>query len=180
MGRFVKHLPSPTMVVGFVRRPIKHGPSPALVLAFIALCVALAGSASALQGRRGVKADDLATGSVGKRAIRANAVGRSELGRTRAYGLRVWGVIDSNGSLVRGAGVTSTSRPSAGAYHIVFNQDVTGCAYLATLGRIGAQVAQPGEIGTGGLPGTPNGVWVRTRDSAGNVSDRSFHIAIAC
>jgi hypothetical protein len=180
MGRFVKHLPSPTMVIDFLYRLIRYRPSPAIVLAFIALSVALAGSASALQGRRVVKADDLATASVGKRAIRANGVGKSELGRTRANGLRLWGVIDTDGSLVRGAGVTSTSRTAAGAYHVVFNQDVSDCGYLATLGRTGAEVAQGGEIGTGGLPETPNGVWVRTRDSAGNLTDLSFHIAIAC
>lgn len=161
----------------FVKR---YRPSPAMVLAFIALCVGLAGSATALEGSRSVKADDLASGSVGKRAIRARGVGNSELGRTRAYGLRLWAVIDTNGSRVRGSGVTSTTRAAPGAYHVVFNQDVTGCGYLATLGRTGAQVAQGGEIGTGGLPGTPNGVWVRTRDSAGNLTDRSFHIAITC
>jgi hypothetical protein len=163
-----------------MRRFVRYRPSPAMVVAFIALCVALAGSATALEGRRDVKADDLATGSVSKRAIRANGVGKSELGRTRANGLRYWGVINTDGSLVRGTGVDSTTRTAAGAYHVIFDQDVSDCGYIATLGRIGAQVAQAGEIGTGGLPDTPRGVWVRTRDSAGNLSDLSFHIAITC
>jgi hypothetical protein len=154
MGRFLK----------------RYRPSPAIVLASIALIVALAGSAVALPGKKGVKADDLATGSVTKRAI----------GKTGVYGLRLWAVIDTNGSLVRGGGVDSATRASTGAYHIVFKQNVSKCAYLATIGRTGAEVAEPGEIGTGGLPETVKGVWVRTRDSAGNVSDRSFHIGIIC
>jgi hypothetical protein len=148
----------------------RYRPSPAMVLAFIALSVSLAGNAAALQGTTGVKADDLAAGSAGKRAT----------AKTRAYGLRLWAVIDGNGSLVRGRGVTSATRASTGAYHIVFKKNVRKCAYLATIGRTGAEVAEPGEIGTGGLPETVKGVWVRTRDSAGNLSDRSFHVGIIC
>jgi hypothetical protein len=158
----------------------RYRPSPATVLAFIALSVALAGSATAIQGSRGIKADDLATGSVGKRAIRAGGVGQSELGGTSANGLRLWAVIDTDGSLVRGDGVSSSTRASTGAYHIVFTRNVRSCAYLATIGRTGAEVAEPGEIGTGGLPETVRGIWVRTRDSGGDLSDRSFHVAINC
>lgn len=140
-----------------------YKPSPALVLAFIALSVALVGSAIA------GKADDRSSAAVGKAAQ-----------DSRANGLSLWAVISSNGSLVRGAGVTRTSRPRAGAYHVIFNRDVRRCGYLATLGRTGAQLAQGGQIGTGGLPRTPNGVWVRTRNNAGNLVDRSFHIAVTC
>jgi hypothetical protein len=143
----------------FLRR---YKPSPAAVLAFIALTVALAGSATALQGNAG----DTATGSAAK--------------KTRAYGLRLWAVIDANGSLVRGGGVDSATRADTGAYHIVFKKNVRECAYLATLGRTGAEVADPGEIGTGGLPETVKGIWIRTRDSAGNLADRSFHVGIIC
>jgi hypothetical protein len=127
-------------------------PSPALALAFVALCVALAGSATALRGGGGVD----------------------------AQGLRHWAVINQNGALVRGDGVRSVNRPSTGAYHIVFNRNVRNCVYLATLGRTGPQVAPPGEIGTGGLPATVRGIWVRTRNSAGNLSNRDFHVAIGC
>jgi hypothetical protein len=180
----------------------KYRPSPAMVVAFIALSAALTGSATALTGSRTVQADDLATGSVGKRAIRTNGVGKAEIrsnaiGRSElrdgavtppkisgtvpvANGLDKWGVVNSNGAFERGAGVTSTTRTGTGAYHVVFDEEVDDCGYLATLGRVGPQLAQAGEIGTGSLPGNANGVWVRTRDSAGNLSNRSFHIAVTC
>jgi hypothetical protein len=61
-----------------MRRLIKTRPSPALTVAFIALFVALGGSATALKGKNGVKANDLAKNSVGKRAIIKNGVGSSE------------------------------------------------------------------------------------------------------
>ena len=183
-------------------RFIQYRPSPAMVVAFVALSAALAGTATALPGSRTVRADDLATGSVGKRAIRTNGVGKAEIrsnavGRSElrdgavtppkiagtvptANGLEKWGVVNSNGSFERGAGVTSTSRTGAGQYQVVFSADVSDCGYVATLGRNGTQAPQAGEIGTGSLPGNANGVRVRTRDSAGALSDRSFHIAVTC
>jgi hypothetical protein len=56
----------------------RHRPSPAMVVAFIALCVALAGSASALPGRNKVKKGDIARSAVTSRTIAKGAV------RTRA------------------------------------------------------------------------------------------------
>ena len=54
-------------------------PSPALIVALIALGAALGGTAVALPGSRTVQANDLKTGSVNKRAIRADAVRPSEI-----------------------------------------------------------------------------------------------------
>ena len=51
----------------------------ALIVSYLALFVALGGSAAALSGRHSVKPDDLATGSVGERAVRHGAIGRPEL-----------------------------------------------------------------------------------------------------
>jgi hypothetical protein len=61
-----------------LHRFLTKRPSPALAVAFLALLVALSGTAIALPGKKRVKSDDLATGSVGKRAIARNGVGRAE------------------------------------------------------------------------------------------------------
>ena len=57
----------------------KMGSRHALIVSYLALFVALGGSAAALSGRFSVKADDLATASVGERAVRHGAIGRPEL-----------------------------------------------------------------------------------------------------
>ena len=49
-------------------------PSPAMVVAFIALCVALAGTASAIPGHNRVKRDDIAPNSVQSSDIRNKAI----------------------------------------------------------------------------------------------------------
>jgi hypothetical protein len=56
----------------------RHRPSPAMVVAFVALCVALAGTASALPGKNRVKKGDIARSAVTSRTIAKGAV------RTRA------------------------------------------------------------------------------------------------
>ena len=55
-------------------RILRHRPSPAMVVAFMALCVALAGTASALPGRNAVEADDIARNAVRTSDIARNAI----------------------------------------------------------------------------------------------------------
>ena len=55
-------------------RILRRRPSPAMVVAFVALCVALAGTASALPGKSRVKKDDIARAAVRAQHLYANAV----------------------------------------------------------------------------------------------------------
>ena len=50
-----------------------------MAVAFLALLIALSGTAVALPGKKKVKKDDLASSSVGTRAIAKNGVGKSEI-----------------------------------------------------------------------------------------------------
>jgi hypothetical protein len=55
-------------------RILRRRPSAAMVVAFVALCVALAGTATALPGRARVKKDDIARAAVRAKHIYSNAV----------------------------------------------------------------------------------------------------------
>ena len=55
-------------------RFMRYRPSPAMMVAFLALCVALAGTASALPGRNSVKRDDIARNAVRSSDIATNAI----------------------------------------------------------------------------------------------------------
>ena len=55
-------------------RMLRRRPSPSMVVAFIALCVALAGTATALPGRARVKADDISRAAVRSTHIKSRAV----------------------------------------------------------------------------------------------------------
>lgn len=55
------------------------GSKHAVLVSYLALFIALGGTATALQGRYSVKADDLASGAVGKRALKAKSVSAGKL-----------------------------------------------------------------------------------------------------
>jgi hypothetical protein len=59
----------------------------------------------------------------------------------------LWAVVTATGSLARNNGVTSATQLSTGDYEVVFNRDVTHCAYAATLGSPDATDPVAGEVG---------------------------------
>ncbi|RKR90478.1 hypothetical protein BDK92_4851 [Micromonospora pisi] len=84
-----------------------------------------------------------------------------------------------NGTVVRSLGVTSAARLAVGMYQVIFSHDVTGSAYVGTIGLPGSDGASPaGEIAVVGRSGVANGVFVQTFNSAGAYADRSFHLAV--
>jgi S-layer homology domain len=86
-------------------------------------------------------------------------------------------VVNSNGTLARGRGVVSTARLTTGFYQVIFDTNITGCAYIGT-------VVLPGLVNVGGFlttkAGTTNTVLVNTFSEAGGVDDRSFQVEVVC
>ncbi len=88
-------------------------------------------------------------------------------------------VVNFNGTLARGRGVVSAARLTTGFYEVIFDTNITGCAYIGT-------VVVPGLVNVGGfltttlLAGTTNAVLVNTFSEVGAVDDRSFQVEIVC
>jgi hypothetical protein len=171
-------------------------PSPALVISLIALFVALGGTSYAAIK---IGAGNLKTGSVGTRAVKNGTLRGRDIRRATLSGREInegrlgsvplaegtshWAVIRApDGVVVRGRGVTSATRfPQPGRYQVIFNRDVRGCAYLATLGNTDAATPSTGQIAVSQLPNTPNGVQIRTTTSDGGTNaNRNFHLAVVC
>jgi hypothetical protein len=90
-----------------------------------------------------------------------------------------YAVVNADGSLARGFQAVEARNLGTGFYEVIFNVDVTGSAYIATIGSSATSgIEQTGEITVVGRAGTPNGVFVTTTDSAGTFADRGFHIAV--
>lgn len=89
---------------------------------------------------------------------------------------RLWAVVNSGGTLLRGTGVVSASQ-APGGFEVIFNRDVAGCSYSATLGAVQAEV---GQVGVGPRNGNPNGVFVFTSDSTGADTPRGFNLQVFC
>jgi hypothetical protein len=97
-----------------------------------------------------------------------------------------WAVVEANagGAKVIRGNATGATRLGSGTYNVSFAADIRQCAYVATLGDIGAGAGEPGEISVEQRSSTnPTDVEVRTYDSEGDEEDPAstgFHIAVIC
>jgi hypothetical protein len=178
-----------------------RAPSPAMVVALIALFVSLGGSAYAVAT---IGSDDIINGSIRNRDFKdgtlrgqeakregfgGGAIKESSLDATRikqvpssviADGVTRHAVISNVGATVRSRGTTSSSQTATGDYQVIFDRDVRGCVYSATLGDESAAGPGNGQISVTSVATNVNGVRVRTRDSAGELANRSFHLIVSC
>lgn len=100
----------------------------------------------------------------------------------------LWAVVDGNGTLERSSdGVVSAElldgAVPAGDYAVVFDRDISECAYQATVGRPGVNFGpSPGFAQVANWTGDPdNGVIVFTKDQDGaGVENRGFHLLVTC
>ncbi len=172
-------------------------PSPALVIACVALFVALSGAAYAAAT---IGSSDIIDGSIRNRdfkdgTLRGNEAKRNGFGggaikestldkvdnAAVADGLSRHAVVSAAGALARNRGATSATRTGEGQYQVVFDADVAGCTYFATLGDVAAGAPPAGEVAVGSTAGNANGVTVVTRDGTGAApADRPFHLTVSC
>ena len=187
-------------MLGRIRRP-----TPAMVVACAALLVALGGTSFAavkvLVPRNSVGslqvidhsllAKDFKTPPKGPRGLAGPAGPAGPAGSQGPAGpagasgpkgdsaTALWASVDNNGTLVRNKGAASALRTGTGQYQVVFNQDVTGCVYVATLGGPTTNTTS-GEVSTAQKSAIAAGVLVQTYNSAGAASDRNFFLAVFC
>jgi hypothetical protein len=105
---------------------------------------------------------------------------KGDKGDPGAPATKLWAVVIADGTLVRNSGATASSHITGGEYQVTFNQNVTACSYLATIGNPAEFEPPPGAIITALRAGTTNAVYVATFDLAGTHSDRNFHLAVFC
>ena len=91
-------------------------------------------------------------------------------------------VVGSDGITVRGRGVTSSQRFNTGNYEVIFNRNVTACAYVLTEGSTGSSSVTPlpGYGTVVGRKGNANGVYITTFNSDGVLANRAFHLVVVC
>jgi hypothetical protein len=70
---------------------------------------------------------------------------------------------------------------NSGTYQVVFDRDVSDCAYVASIGLTGSSGTAPaGFVGVSRLNANVNGVSVVTYDSSGSAADEPFHLVVIC
>jgi hypothetical protein len=106
-----------------MRRMRRFRPSPALLVAVIAVTVATAGTATAVQ---------LVTSSQVKNGTLKEADLSKKL-KTSIFDATAFAKVDENGNLLEGRSATSVSRTGVGDYQVSFKKPVDGCAAIATV-----------------------------------------------
>jgi hypothetical protein len=177
-----------------VSRLSKLRPSPAMAVALLALFVALGGvsyAAIVVTGKN-VRNGTLTNADIKKRTLhgsrfRADGIGggsvkESTLGPVQALAHQA--VVSGTGQLARGRGVSSAARTAAGRYQVIFDRDVRGCAYVASVGDTSAAGPGTGTASAASMPTNVNGVEVRTvtYNAGGDPvnENRPFHLLVSC
>lgn len=88
-------------------------------------------------------------------------------------------VVSAAGALVRGGPhAVSATHLGTGIYQVLFDHDITGSAYIGTIGLTGSSGESPaGQIAVVGRAGAANGVFVQTFNATGTPTDLAFHLA---
>ena len=183
-------------------------PSPAMVVACIALFMAMGGvsyglAAGAIDSREirnntilsqdirenAIRGQDIRNGALANRDIKPDSIdgvsiNEAGLGNVpSAETLSHSAVLSAGGQFVRGRGVASAVRTATGRYQVIFNRDVRGCVYVATVGDAGAVGPPAGTASVTSLGSNVNGVAVRTVDYNTNgdvLTNKPFHLIVSC
>lgn len=94
-----------------------------------------------------------------------------------AVGNNLFAVIGQAGNLIAGNGVTSVAASGFGTYEVTFNQNVTGCAYVATTTNLFSQAL---TVFTASGHASVNGVYVETKNQGGGLTAGPFHLVVSC
>jgi hypothetical protein len=167
-----------------------------MAVALVALFMAMGGSAYALVVTSGtiknntIRSVDVRNRALGGQDIRSNGIGggavkESTLGTVPSSflteGANHFAVVNGAGQGIRGRGTSSVARTAEGRYQVIFDRDVRGCAYYATIG--GPTAAAPpdnGQITVSSLGSNVNGVDIRTTGANGNDANKPFHLLVLC
>jgi hypothetical protein len=90
-------------------------------------------------------------------------------------------VVEADGTFVRGRNAATTSRLSTGSYEVIFDRDVSACAYTATVARPSPRFTRRAlTVTTAARVGDVNGAFVFIHDAAGAAADHAFDIVTRC
>ena len=175
-------------MVGWLRQRLTY----ANVTATVALLLALGGTsyAALTLPHNSVGPKQIRTGAVNSRHIDNRSIRLGDLGVGARRALRgqrgaagrpavkFFAVVGPGGEMLRGDTTSSAHTVGgSGDYTVGFAEDVSACAYSATLGTADGSAVTPGRVTVTSAGGS---VRVQTYDAAGSPADLPFHLLVAC
>ena len=172
--RLVRHMKGLAVIVSVVVALLVFGLGSAVATTLIT---------SAMIKNYTIKNVDIANGAVDGRVVANGSIASGDLSAALRGSLgQLWAVVNADGTLARGRGaVSSASLGVDGQYGVVFNRDVSSCAFAATLGDATSSTGAEGVVTVAPRDGDVNAVFVQTFDVLTSVeADLPFHLAVFC
>jgi len=128
---------------------------------------------SGKRGARGTPGEPGAAGEKGEAGVK---------GEAGPPATTMWAVVEASGKLVRGGSATASAERlgESSEYEVVFNRDVSECAYIATVG-VSSEAGPPvGFAVVAPRAGDRDAVFVETLNQKGLRTEEPFHLAVFC
>jgi hypothetical protein len=119
-------------------------------------------------------------GAQGPQGIQGPQGPKGDTGAPGAPATPLWAVVDSTGTLQRHSAATvSSSSLGTGFYQVIFNRDVSGCAFVGAVSD--TSFSSPlGFFSASKRSGNANGIFIETANTAGTATSEPFHVAVFC
>jgi len=92
----------------------------------------------------------------------------------------LWAVINADATVQRSSGGVTAVSLGGARFQVIFNRNVTSCAYVAAIGGATNDIPAPGFAVSTQFNPDPNSVQVNIFDSTGNATARPFHLIVTC
>ena len=93
---------------------------------------------------------------------------------------RLWAVISSSGTLVRGSGALSATRTGMGDYEVIFNRDVSECASVGSVAPAGGGTTSFVSHWGGRAASAGPKIVGAIRSHDATAVDSAHHVAVFC
>jgi hypothetical protein len=93
----------------------------------------------------------------------------------------IYAAVKANGTIAASNGVVSSANLAPGLYEVIFDRNITTCAFVGTIGTSATSgTVQPGQIEVVGRGGTTTGVFVQVQNSAGTLTNKAYMLSVYC
>jgi hypothetical protein len=137
--------------------------------------------AAGVTGAAGPTGATGATGAAGAAGPTGPTGATGPEGKEGASATKLFAVVSNAATLIRGSGaLEAKSGGTANSFVVKFNQNITKCAWVATVGTIGFSGTEEGFAAVAGRVTTTDSLYVTTYGPKGEEAGKSFHIAVFC
>jgi hypothetical protein len=95
------------------------------------------------------------------------------------YAPPMWATVNEDGTLADGSRVVSQAKVGTGTYEVIFDRNLTECAYTAT-SRVATVSDGDNMVSVDARLGNANGVFVWVETDGGATEDAPFYVAVHC